>query len=149
MLDLNHPMTQHRFTAAAMDDAIAKRAKSMTLAPTIKRQVLLQECHIRLEEMRQLNVNHFKAAPFIASAIDELENGVQRLANFDVDGASATQAETAGLCPVCKTPLTRVKLDYMSSPEERLSVYCGLCLSIISSARQKLDSSDGFGTWAI
>lgn len=142
-------MTQHRFTAAALDDVILRRAKSITLAPTIERQVLLQECHIRLEEMRQLNVKHFKATPFIASAIDELESGVQWLANFDVDGASATQAEAAGLCPVCETPLTRVKLDYMSSPKERLSVYCGPCLSIIASARQKLDSWDGFGTWAI
>ena len=149
MLDLNHPMTPHIFAAARLNDAILECAKSMTRLSTPKRQELLQESLTRLERMRCLNTDHFEASPFVFAAIDELEHAVQALANVDVEEAAAASAAALEICPVCGTPLTQVKLDYMPRPEDRLSVYCSPCLSVIFPARQKLDSSEGFGTWAI
>ena len=141
MLDLDNPMTQHRFSAAALDDMILERAKLMTMASTEERHILLQDCQIRLERMRQLNAKHFKASPFVSAAIDELETAIQTLAGFDVCASSAAQAEAMGICPVCGTELTRIKTY--------LSIFCSPCLETISSARRKLESGEGFGTWAI
>lgn len=50
MLDLDNPMTQHRFSAAALDDMILERAKLMTMASTEERHILLQDCQIRLDK---------------------------------------------------------------------------------------------------
>jgi len=141
MLDLDNPMTRHRFSAAAIDDVILERAKLMTMASTEERHILLQDCQIRLERMRQLNAEHFKASPFVSAAIDELETAIRTLASVDVCVSSATQAQALGMCPVCGTALTRIKTY--------VSIFCSPCLETISSARRKLDSGEGFGTWAI
>lgn len=149
MLDLNHPMTQYIFAAARLDDAILECAKSMTRVSTQKRQELLQDCLTRLERMRWLNEDHFKASPFVFAAIEEMQNAVQAVADVDVEEAAAANAAALDVCPVCGTPLMQVKLDYMPRPEDRLSVYCSPCLSVIFPARQKLDSSEGFSIWLI
>ncbi len=149
MLDLDHPMTPYIFAAARLDDAILECAKSMTLVSTPTRQELLSECLRRLDKIHWLNEDHFAASPFVFAAIEEMKTPVQALATVEVNEAAAASAAALEVCPVCGTPLTQVRSDFMPRPEDRLSGYCSPCLSVISPARQKLDSSEGFGTWAI
>lgn len=108
MLDLNHPFTKHIFAASRFEDAIKDGARRIIAAPPAERAGLLAGCEQQLDAMRALNREHFKNSPFIASAIDELQQALRNLA------ASA-------------------------SPQ----------INTILPALVKLESGDGFGTFAI
>ena len=148
MLDLNHPMTQHRFAAARGDDRLLTLAKLMTLASTKERQRLLGFCDEPVNSLRLLNEKYFGAWSFIAEAITELEGALNGLAALKTNPPDGTvYAITA--CPICSTPLTRCHAPFMPQPERRWSVYCNACLKAIGPVRQNLVGADGFGTWAI
>ncbi len=148
MLDLDHPMTQHRFAAARIDDRLLTLAKLMTLTSTEERQRLLGVCDKPVRSLRLLNEEHFGASSFIAEAITEIERALDGLAALKTNPLDGTAYATI-TCPICGTSLTRHHAPFMPQPERRWSIYCNACLKAISPARQKLDGPDGFGTWAI
>lgn len=172
MLDLDHPMTEHIFAASRAADRVLERAKCMTLAPSSRRLELLESCRADLAQMRQLNSAHFEASPFIFGAIDELEAALQELANLKDGLITEDKSSGTGDCPACGTPITNFKTNGLSReyfkrvrnltksdkdfaeqltprPEEYTDhwhTYCGNCLNLIGPAREKLDSTKGFGT---
>jgi hypothetical protein len=139
MLDLNHPMTEHIFAASRHDDAILSIAKRMTLVPTEERDALLCRSREHFASLRKLNQEHFEHSDFIASAIDELESGCEKIASLV---STEDHTDGCGSCPVCSTVITNLK-DYQDM------TYCGKCLGLISAQRAALDSLKGFGLFAI
>ncbi len=148
MLDLNHPMTKHRFAAAAVGDRLLGLAKYMTLTSTEQRYELWAQCQEPLDRLRRLNDAHFGASEFIAAAIGELARALDNLAQMSTNPPTGT-AYAIVSCPACGSHLVHHHAAYMPEPEQRWSVYCSPCLDGIGPARQKLDWMDGFGTWAI
>jgi len=108
MLDLNHPQTEHIFTASGLEDAVLGGAKRIVAAQPSERHELLVWCEHRLDRMRTLNLEHFSNSASIASAINELHGAMRALAASE-------------------------------SPH----------LNMVSPAFTRLESDDGFGTWAI
>ena len=113
-----------------------------------ERRKIFEACKEFLEEMRRLNREHFGASAFIAEAITELECALDMLARMKTNPAEGT-AYAIVSCPACGSILTHVHAAFMPEPEHRWSVFCSACLEPSSSARRKLDSAEGFGTWAI
>ncbi len=148
MLDLAHPMTQHRFAAARVDGRLLTLAKLVPIALTQERERLLGISKEPLENLRQLNRDHFGASVFIFEAIAELERALTNLADMKTTPIEGN-AYAIATCPACGATLAHVHSVYMPKPEQRWSVYCSSCLDGISPARRKLEWVDGFGTWAI
>ena len=148
MLELDHPMTAHRFAAARADDRLLTLARHMTLTSTQERQQIFEACRQPLDELRRLNDEHFGAFAFTVEAVTELEQALNMLAEMETSPRDGT-AYAIVSCPVCGALLTHAHAPYMPEPERRWSVYCSACLKPSSPARRKLDSSEGFGTWAI
>ncbi len=148
MLDLDHPMTDHIFAASRAEDRLSVLCKLMTLASAQERQRLFAECQEPLNSLRRLNAARFGASDFIADAVTELEDWLGSLAALETTPREGT-AYAIVSCPVCGGLLTRLHHAFMPQPERRWSVYCNHCLGPSSPAWHKLESSQGFGTWAI
>jgi hypothetical protein len=80
MLDLNHPQTEYIFAAARLEDAALECAKRIVSAPPSERLPVLTLCERSVDTMRKLNSEHFGSSASIASAIDELQAAIRRLA---------------------------------------------------------------------
>jgi hypothetical protein len=139
MLDLKHPQTKWIFDASREADAIISFAKLMTLLPTPQRQQLLLHVAPPLDRLRRLNREHFGASSFIDRAISDLEAGCQSIASLQ---STQSHLDGRGTCSVCGSAIKHL-------PEYHTMTYCGQCLRAIDDARGRLDSSEGFGTWAI
>ena len=139
MLDLNHPQTQWRFSASREGDAILDFAKLMTLLPTPQRQQLLLRIARPIARLHRLNREHFGASSFIERAILDLEVGCQTIANLQ---STESRLDGRGTCPVCGSAIKHL-------PEYHDITYCERCILLINDARERLASSEGFGTWAI
>ena len=120
------------------DDVILSFAKLMTLLPTLERQQLLFRVARPIERLRRLNREHFKASPFIEHAISDLEAGCKTIASLQ---STESRLDGCGNCPICGFAITDM-------PEYN-DIYCGHCLGSIRDARERLESSEGFGTFAI
>jgi hypothetical protein len=142
MLDLDHPMTQHVFRASSLMDGVIIRGQRMSVSPSAVRAELLSECLPLFAEMRELAHAQFgKRTAFIAVAIDEFEVAILRLAALGSGRVTDDRRDGTGTCPLCSTEITHY-------PEHRI-VLCSDCVKLFMVAHDKLDSSDGFGTWAI
>lgn len=139
MLDHKHPQTKWIFSASRETDAILTFAKLMTLLPTPQRAQLLVRVARPIDRLRRLNREHFDASSFIESAISDLEAGCQSIASLP---SNESHLDGRGNCPVCGSAITYL-------PEYNDMTYCEQCLSTLDDARGRLDSSEGFGTWAI
>jgi len=138
MLDLKHPQTKWIFDAAHEGDAILGFAKLMTLLPP-QRQQLLPRVARPIERLRRLNREHFDASSFIERAISDLEAGCKSIASLP---STESRLDGRGPCPVCGSAIKHL-------PEYYDMTYCGHCLKTIADARERLASSEGFGTSAI
>lgn len=139
MLDLDHPQSEHVFQAAKLEDEIVTYIKRMTLLPTQRRVDLLKKIENVCREMKILNRDHFGASAYIQDAVDELLAGCESIAHGESD---KDLTDGTGQCDVCGTKIT-------SLDEYEDMIYCGNCLDTTSRARDKLEGSEGFGTWAI
>ena len=139
MLDLKHPQTKWIFDASREDAAILSFAKLMTLLPTPQRQQILSRVARPIERLRRLNREHFGASSFIERAISDLEAGCHSIASLQ---STESRLDGRGTCPVCGSEINHI-------PEYHDMTYCRQCLSALDDARQRLESSEGFGTYAI
>ena len=139
MLDVKHPQTKWIFDASREADAILSFAKLMTLLPTPQRQQLLLRVTRPIDQLRRLNREHFGASSFIDRAISDLEAGCQSIASLQ---STESHLDGRGTCPVCGAAIKHL-------PEYHDTTYCGQCLRALDDARGRLDSAEGFGTWAI
>jgi hypothetical protein len=142
MLNLDHPMTEHVFRASGLMDAVMVRGQRMSVSPSVVRAELLAECLPLFAEMRALARTQFgRRAPYITAAVDEYEAAIRTLAGLGSGQITEDRRDGFGNCPVCGTAITH-------DPAHRL-VLCGECDKPFMAAYDKLDSSEGFGTWAI
>jgi hypothetical protein len=142
MLGLDHPMTQHVFLASGLMDGVMIRGQRMSVSPSVVRAELLAECLPLFAEMRELAHAMFgKRAAFIATAVDEFEVAIRTLAGQGGGRITDDRHDGTGSCPLCDTVITHY-------PEHRI-ILCGGCVKPFMAAHDKLDSSEGFGTWAI
>jgi hypothetical protein len=145
MLDLDHPQSEHIFTASRLEDAVLARAKTMTLSPSSRRLELLAECEQLLADLHILNQKHFGASDFIATTIDDLRRRLREVAELRDGHITADRAIGEGDCASCGTKLT----NFVFMPSLPREIYCSRCLDIIMPALQRLRSFEGFGTDAI
>ena len=136
MLDINAPESNWIFKASGLQDAVLTRSKKMTLVETVKRLELLDEIFIICDDMKILNNKHFSNSQFINDAIEELYESCEIIANLT---AKEDKTNGVGICEVCHNKITNLK-QYQDM------IYCSKCLDVTSEAREKLDSSKGFGT---
>ncbi len=142
MLRLDHPMTQHVFQASGLMDAVMVRGQKMSVSPSAVRTELLIGCLSRFTEMRELARAHFgERAAYILTVVDEYEAAIRALAGLAGGQITGDRRDGAGTCSVCETPITHY-------PEHDI-VLCSECDNPFMAAYSKLDSSAGFGTWAI
>jgi len=142
MLDHRSPQAQYIRQASALCDAVMKRGQRMSVAPSNVRAELLAQCLPFFTELRELaRVRFAKRTSFILVAIDEYESAIKTLAGLNDGKITEDHRDGTGSCPVCGTPITHM-------PEYQL-VLCGMCDKPYMAAYIKLDSSEGFGTWAI
>jgi hypothetical protein len=139
MLDLKHPQTKWIFAASREEDAILSFAKLMTLLPTPQRQQILSRVARPIERLRQLNREQFGASSFIESAISDLGSGCHAIAGLQ---STESRLDGHGNCPVCGS-------EIFDLPEYHGMPCCRRCLELIADARQRLESLEGFGTYAI
>jgi hypothetical protein len=83
MLDLDHPQTEHIFTAAGLEEAVLDGAKRIVAAQPSERRDLLARCEERIDRMHTLNSEHFEDSPSINQAINELRDALRVLAASD------------------------------------------------------------------
>ena len=141
MLNLSHPITEHIFRASGLMDGVMRRAQLMSVSPSTVRAGLLAECLPLFTEMRELARIHFGGAASIAAAVDEYEAAIRTLAGLGGGRIDEDRRDGTGSCPVCGTTITHY-------PEYRI-VLCAECDKPFMAAYEKLDSSEGFCTWAI
>lgn len=148
MLDLDHPMSQHIFAAARVEDTILDAAKMMTMAARQDRVRLQDGCAPALEALRQLARDQFADRPAIPLAIDSLERAIIRLASLP---GVPEQGPPAGYkCPACGAAALRLAYDGSPDAVNPTHVYCSPCLNIIMPSLSELRSWEGgFGTDAI
>jgi hypothetical protein len=147
MLDLNHPMTAHIFRASGLIDGVMAAAQIMTVSPSVVRNDLLAKCLPRFVEMRELNREQFGDSTYIASAIDEYEAGIRKLAGLGDGQIVEDRRNGEGECPFCHTPITKFNpMPGRKGYEDRFVILCGHCDDLYMPGLSKLRSTDGFGT---
>jgi hypothetical protein len=150
MLDLNHPMTQHVFRAAALIGSAMALGQRMSI-PERPHAELLAECLPVLGAMRELARAHFsEQAEYICRAVDELEQSLRRLAALGEWWDAGGRNDEKGECTNCRTPIKKVHLPAQYRGfEHHFVIICPRCDELFMQAMEKLESSEGFGTWAI
>lgn len=151
MLDLSHPMTKHVFRAAGLMGGVLVRGQKMSVSPSAVRADHLAECLPLFAEMRELaRVRFGNRAAYILAAVDEYEAAVRSLAELGGGRISEDRRDGEGDCPACGTPITRFRpIPDCKGSEDHWIILCGECDKPFMAAHEKLDSSEGFGTWAI
>ena len=139
MIDLNHPQSEYIFEAARYEDFVLSQARGMTIAPLMSRYALFKECEPVRVKMQKMNDEHFGAAVFITSVIEELRRCLTALAEL---GAAVDKKEAKGHCPACSAVL----VDRVPPSGLPRQTYCESCLNIIMPALERLGSRHGFGT---
>ncbi len=148
MLDLNHPMTPHRFRASGLIDGLMSAGHEMTVASSTVRAELLGRCLPPLKELRELNHQHFGGKDSTDRAIDEYEAGIRRLASFGNGQIAEDRRDGEGDCPHCGTKITKVRaLPGIKGYEDHFLILCMKCSECYMPAKEKLAWE--FGTWAI
>ena len=148
MLDLSHPMTEHVFRASRLMDAVMVRGRKMSVSPSAIRAQLLAECLPLLDEMRDVARTRFaQRGAFILATVNEYEAAIRTLAEL---GGDRSSEDLDCECPACRTPITRFRLNPDSTQcEGHWIIHCQECSKPFMVAHEKLDSSEGFGTWVI
>ena len=102
MLDLDHPMTEHVFTASGLIDGVMQFGQVVTVAPSTVRAELLAQCLPLFTEMRHLARTYFaESGWFILGAISEYEAGICKLATLGNCGITEDRRNGEGNCPYC------------------------------------------------
>ena len=143
MLDLDHPMTKHIFAASGMGDFLLVSAQRMTLLPSKQRVLLLGDCLVVLDKMRRLNEEHFEASQFISDAVNEAQKALEKIAHLNDGNVVEDKTDGEGNCAVCGSPITKFEVRPKSG---RYIIVCGQCDEPFMKAKEKLDSSEAFGT---
>ena len=147
MLDLNHPMTTHIFRASGLIDGVMASAQVMTVSPSVVRNELFAKCLPRFGEMRELNREQFGNSAYIASAIDEYEAGIRKLADLGDGQIVEDRRNGEDECPFCHTPITKFNpMPGRKGYEDCFVILCRQCDDLYVPALSKLRSIDGFGT---
>lgn len=151
MLNLSHPLTPHIFRASGLIDGVMIRGQVMSVSPSTVRIELLAECLPLFAEMRTLARAQFGSrTAFILQAVDEYEAGVRQLAALGGGGITEDRRDGEGGCPHCRTPIMKFDpLPGMKDPSIRVIILCAKCTELYDGPKEKLESSEGFGTWAI
>ena len=150
MLDLDHPMTPHIFAASGLIDAIIERARRMTVCPSIMRVDLYQQCQLCVEELRQLNHQHFQSKPAIDAALTDLSLGLGIIAGLGNVSIVEDHSDGEGNCPACLTPIDKFDVTCGHGPNPSWIIMCRKCIEpIIESFYHLGRSRGGFGTNAI
>lgn len=151
MLNLDHPMTQHRFRASNLLDGVKKRGQTMSVSSSAVRRELLAECLPLFAAMRELAIAHFnKSAKFILVAVDEYESALRELSGLCEGAITEDRRDGEGVCAACGTAITKFQpLPECKGFENYWLILCSKCDESFMAAEAKLESSDGFGTWAI
>ena len=142
MLRLDNPMRQHVFQASGLMDAVMACGQKMSVSPSPIRAELFLGCLPRFATMRELAIAHFGGrAAYILKSIDDYETAIRALAGLGGGRITEDRRDGTGTCPVCATPINHY-------PKYQI-VLCCECVRPFMAAYSKLDSSEGFGTWAI
>jgi hypothetical protein len=151
MLDLSHPMADHIFHASGLMDGVMARGQVMTVSPSTVRAELLAACLPLFAEMRELARTQFlEQATFIGTAVDEYEAAIRELAGMGNGRIIEDRRDGKGNCPACGTPILKFQpLPDIKGFEDCWTILCSKCNKPFMAAHRKLDSSEGFGTWAI
>lgn len=151
MLDLDHPMTTHIFRAAGLLGGLKVVAQRMTVSPSSVRAEWLAKCLPHFEKLRTLARTHFaRKAPFILAAVDEYEVALEALAALGDGRITVDRRDGEGPCPACGTTITKFRpLPGIEGHEDDWIIVCSQCDQPFMAAERKLDSSEGFCTWAI
>lgn len=139
MLDFSHPMAVHVLRASTLMEGLLTRAQEMSVSSRAARSRLLPECLRLIHEMKDLARSHFGGrVSFILATLDEYEARVRDLEAIG-DGE--------GNCPHCGTPFARCR----PLPDDKDCYFtpCEKCDGVFILAHQKLETTEGFGTWAI
>lgn len=144
MLDLSSPMTQHIFRASGLMDSVMACGQKMSVSPSAVRTEQFAKCLPRFAAMRELARSHFsKKAAFIVAAVDEYEAAIRALAEKGDGRITEDRRDGEGNCPACGATITKL------GPFPDWIILCGECDKPFMAAYLKLDSSEGFATWAI
>lgn len=143
MLNLDHPMTKHIFTASGMEDFLLASSQRMTLLPSEQRVLLLADCLVVLDKMRRLNEEHFEASQFIVDAINEAQEALEQIAHLNAGNVVEDKTSGKGDCAVCGSPITKFEVSPKSG---RYIILCRHCNEAFMNAKAKLESPEGFGT---
>jgi hypothetical protein len=151
MLDLSHPISEHVLRASGLMDAVMGRGHEMSVSPSAVRTGLLAECLPLFVKIRQLARAQFsERAAFIVAAVDEYEAAMRALADMGDGRITEDRRDGEGSCPVCGTPITKFQpLAGCKGFDDYWKVLCTECDKPLMVAHSKLDSWEGFSTWAI
>jgi hypothetical protein len=142
MLDLSHPKTEHIFLASSLIEKVKAMGQRMSVSPSTVRAALLADSLPLFAEMRDLALSRFaESTGFILAAVDEYEAAIRELAGLNGGQITEDRRDGTGRCPVCGTAITHYK--------KYRTMLCGECDKPFMAAYEKLESSEGFCTWAI
>jgi hypothetical protein len=89
-------------------------------------------------------------AAFILAAVDEYEAAISALAGLGGGRIDEDRRDGKGGCPACGTAITKFRpIPDCKGFEDHWIIVCGECDKPFMKAHDKLDFSEGFGTWAI
>lgn len=142
MMDLDHPRTPLVFAASVQLDLILGYAKKMTLSGAAGRRFMAEVIRPAFAALRWLNAARFAAAPRIAAGLDELERGVDALADMPLADPDH-RGGPAPRCPACGEEPT-------AAGPYNAAAYCSRCLEAIMPGLVRVRScEEGFGTESI
>jgi hypothetical protein len=151
MLNLSHPMSKQILRASGLMDGVMVRGQTMSVSPSCVRAELLAECLPLFAEMRELARAQFgRRAAYILVAVDQYEAAIRNLAGLCAGCIADDRRSGDDGCPACGTPITKFRpIPHIIGYEDHWIILCGECDKPFMEAHGKLDSSEGFGTWAI
>ncbi|MCE9607391.1 MAG: hypothetical protein K8U03_21100 [Planctomycetia bacterium] len=125
--------------ASALCEAVKVIGQHMSISSSKIRAELLSKCLPLFVEMRELTrVRFTKQASYILAGVDEYETAIIALATLNDGQISAGCLNGKNACPVCGND------THANHPHG-----CRNCSEAFMAAYDKLDSSEGFATWAI
>lgn len=120
-------------------EAVKELAQRISVAPTDVRMRLLAKSSQHFVDLRELAKAQFaRRALSILAAIDEYEEAITAIAGLNAIRSDGDGNFRGDFCPVCGSD-TRSQHPFGCSP----------CQEPFMNAYTRLDSAEGFGTWAI
>jgi hypothetical protein len=142
MLDSNDSTTEHVTHAATLLTKLKKTGQKMSVSPTAARKKMLKESLAAFNQLRSLAMNQFSGnVNFLMATIDEFETAMRDISQLGNSQVTVDRRRSAAPCPVCNHPAS-----YM--PKHGI-VECRQCTKRFRAIHTKLDSGEGFGTWAV